>query len=132
MIPTTQSIEQATGLVELPAHLDTATGLRGLFSNTEDKINHILEGPGSNNYKASLLRVIETTFLNDAKIIINWQLGEFVNLISRLNEDVLSIPEFRFNKILIETGKTEEEENNQAASRCIIVDGITYYPTTPQ
>lgn len=122
-------LNKAVGECLLPKSIDSTRGLSGLLENTEKKIQHILEGPGSNVYKISLLKQIQASYYADVRLVCGWQFDGLLDILGKLSVDeILPIPEFHFNRSLIKSG--EKNKPSQSLGKAIVVDGITYYPST--
>jgi hypothetical protein len=128
MIPTQEQLDQCVGDCDLPKNIDTVLGLKGLFTNTEVKFNAILDGPGNNHYKARLLRQLLTSYEEDASRILSFQIRAFVEMVNKLGDDVLQIPELRINRHLITNG-IREKPSTSTVRKNVIINGITYKPT---
>lgn len=127
MRPTQDELDRCEGDCDLPRTIDSLSGLSGLLTNTEAKIQHILEGPGSNAYKCILLKQEQTLFYQDARQVVGFQLDGLVEMIGKLGDDQCPVAEYKFNRELIKNGRREKVVRDKG--RSILVDGVRYYPS---
>lgn len=128
---TDEDLNRAVGESILPKTIDSNRGLGGLLENTEKKVQHILEGPGTNTYRITLLKQVQASYYADVRTVCGWQFDGLLDILGKLGPDeVLPIPEFHFNRSLIKSG--EKNKPSQSLGKAIVVDGVTYYPSTIQ